>query len=243
MDESALRLWRTLRWPMFGLVLVIAYGTLGYVFIEGLGVLDALYMTSLVLSTVGLREVGALGPAGKAFTISLIVLGASLALVTISLTARWLVEADWPSRNRRRRMERRLQRISDHVVVCAYGRVGRAVVDELRSEGVPVVVIEIDPALEGDLTREGFPHIVDDPSSEEVLRRAGVDRARGLISAVDSDATNVYITLTARTINPDLFIIARASEDAALKRLRRAGANRVISPYSASGRQMAALIT
>ena len=138
-------------------------------------------------------------------------------------------------------MQRRISGLQDHFIVCAYGRVGRAVVRELEAEGVPFVVIDSKESLEGLMRSDGVPCIIDDPSKEGVLRMAGIERARALICAVDSDAVNVYITLTARSIHPDLFIVARASDPDSPERLYRAGADRVISPYVSAGRHMALL--
>lgn len=143
---------------------------------------------------------------------------------------------------RRRRMQHRLEDLRDHTIVCAYGRVGRAAARELEAEGVPFVVIEPREEAEARMRADRVLHLTGDPTSEPVLRRAGIERAKGLLCAVDSDATNVYITLTARSLNPDIYIVARASEADSPDRLRRAGANRVISPYRSSGQRMAHLV-
>lgn len=136
-------------------------------------------------------------------------------------------------------MQRRITELRDHHIVCAYGRVGRAACREFEADGVPFVVIEVKPELEEDLKRDGVLYLMGNSSSEAILRAAGIHRARGLVCAVDSDAENVYITLVARSLNPNIGIVARASEDAAADRLYRAGANRVVSPYATSGRRMA----
>jgi len=135
------------------------------------------------------------------------------------------------------------QRIAlrDHYIVCAYGRVGQAAVEELVAQGAGVVVVEVDPAREPDMVEAGVLYILDDPTREDVLEQAGIERARGLLCAVDSDASNVYITLLARARNPDLFIIGRASSPESVEALGRAGSNRVVSPYRLSGTRMAAL--
>lgn len=144
--------------------------------------------------------------------------------------------------SRRRRMEERIERLSDHYIVCAYGRVGQATARELEAEGVPFVAIDTKEDLEPQMRRDGVLYILGDPTSEQVLRQAGIERARGIVCAVDSDATNVYVTLTARSLNPEIYIVARASSPETPTRLQRAGANRVISPYYSSGRQMALLV-
>ena len=138
-------------------------------------------------------------------------------------------------------MQKKIADLTDHFVLCAYGRVGRAVAREFESEGVPFVVVDSKEELEEMMRADGVLYLLADPTQEPVLRRAGVERARGLICAVDSDAANVYITLTARAIKPDLFVVARASDPTSPEPLYRAGADRVISPYVSSGRHMALL--
>ena len=138
-------------------------------------------------------------------------------------------------------MQKKITDLRDHFTLCSYGRVGRAVAREFESEGIPFVVIDAKEEVEEQMQTDGVLHVLADPTQEMVLRLAGVERARGLICAVDSDAANVYITLTARAINPNLYIVARASDPNSPERLYRAGADRVISPYVSSGRHMALL--
>ena len=138
-------------------------------------------------------------------------------------------------------MRQRIAGLRDHFVVCAFGRVGQAAVEELHGQGVGVVVVEPDPAKEPDLIEAGVPYLIEDPTREDTLDQAGIGRAKGLLCAVDSDAVNVYITLLARARNPDLFIIARASSAESVEALGRAGSDRVVSPYRLSGVRMASL--
>lgn len=230
---------RRLRWLGVLLGGVLAYGTVGYVVLFGWSVIDALYMTLAAMSTVGFREVRPLDLGGKIFTISIIVIGVAVVLGTVALAAAWVAEGVLSHERRRKRMQRRIQRLKDHFIVCAFGRVGRTVAREFREEGVPFLVVEHDEELEERMIEEEVLYLLGDPSQEEILREAGVERARGLICAVDSDATNVFIALTARAINPEIFIVARASESQSVERLTRAGADRVISPYITSGHHMA----
>jgi voltage-gated potassium channel len=229
------------RWPILLLPGILLYGVAGYMLLEGWSFLDALYMTILTLTTVGYREVRPLDTSGKVFTITLLVLGVAFVLATISLIAGWIAERavrqDW----RRRRMGRRIGSMSDHFIICAYGRVGRTAAQELEAEGIPFVVIDANEDLEDQMIEDGVRYMIGDPSTEDILQEAGVERARGLICAVDSDATNVYITLTARSLNPGIFIVARASDPDSEDQLSLAGADRVISPYTSSGRHMAHL--
>ncbi len=221
------------------LLLALAYGVTGYMALEGWSFLDALYMTVTTFTTVGFREVRPLDDAGRVFTLSVITLGVAVVLITIALAAPWVIDARWGERTRRRRMQRRIDALSGHYLICAYGRVGRAVARELEAEGVPFVVIDPKEDLGERMEQDGVLYLIEDPSEEAVLLRAGVERARGLVCAVDSDATNVYITLMARSLNPGLFIVARASERGSDARLLKAGADRVVSPFVSSGRHMA----
>jgi voltage-gated potassium channel len=230
---------RRVRWTFAALVGVFVFGVLGYWVLEDWSFLDALYMTVITLTTVGFREVRPLDAQGRVFTIVLLVMGVGLALISVALIAQLVAESQLGARSRRRRMEREIDRLHDHTIICAYGRVGRAVARELRVNRVPFVVIDPQEDLRERMEADGVPFLIDDPSSEAVLKRAGVERARSLVCAVDSDATNVYITLIARSIRPDLQIVARASEPGSPERLERAGANRVVSPFVTSGQHMA----
>ena len=232
-------LWRRIRWPALGLVLALTYGVTGYMLLEGWRFLDALYMSVITLTTVGFREVRPLDDTGIVFTISLITIGVSLVLVTVTVIAQWVLEGHFGETTRRKRMQRRIDKLENHFIVCGYGRVGRAVARELESERAPFAVVELEEELVERMEADGVAHVFDDATRESVLRRAGVERARALVCAVDSDATNVYITLVARGLNPELFIVARASEPGSDQRLLRAGADRVVSPFVSSGRHMA----
>lgn len=177
----------------------------------------------------------------SALVISLAVLGIIALVVVLAVNAASLTDGPLGIAARRRRMQNKIADLKEHFVVCAYGRVGRAVARELEAEGVRFVVVDVKAELEELMRIDGVLYLVADPTHEQILRRAGIERARGLICAVDSDAANVYITLTARSINPELFIVARASEPDSPQHLYRAGADRVISPYISSGRHMALL--
>jgi voltage-gated potassium channel len=238
-DSPGRDLWRRIRWPALGLALALVYGVAGYMLLEGWRFLDALYMTVITLTTVGFREVRPLDDGGIVFTLTVITIGVGLVLTTVTVVAQWVLEGQWGERTRRHRMQRRIDDLTGHFIVCAYGRVGRAVARELEAEGATFVVVDPDERLLERMRDDGVPYLIDDPTHEAVLRNAGVDRARGLVCAVDSDATNVYIALVARALNPDLFIVARASEPGSDQRLLHAGANRVVSPFVSSGRHMA----
>jgi voltage-gated potassium channel len=223
-----------------GLISVIAIGVIGYLSF-GYGVAEAIATTLLTLTTVGVATSRDLPPGPLLFTAGLAVLGVSLFAAVVGVAGAAIVEGRLGVLSRSRRMERRISRLQDHFIVCAYGRVGSAAAHELAAEGIPCVVVDIKHELEADMQRDGLPYLIANPSSEQVLREAGIERARGLICAVDSDAENVYITLMARSLRADLLIVARAAQEQSADRLYRAGATRVVSPYVSSGRRMAQL--
>jgi voltage-gated potassium channel len=223
------------------LIVAAILGVVGYRLIEGWSLRDSIYMTLMVLTTVGFGEVHAIGPGGVWFTVALMIVGVGVFLLALALTAQAIAEGGLGEAARRRRVQRKIDRMEGHVIVCAYGRVGRAVARELEVEGAAYVAVDAKEELEDQMASEGIPYIIGDPTNEPVLRNAGIERARCLVCCVDSDAANVYITLAARSLNPDIFIVARAAERASAERLYRAGANRVVSPYASSGRHMALL--
>ena len=229
------------RLPVALLAFTLVYGTVGFMVLEGFGLVDALYMTVTTLTTVGFGEIKPLGTGGRIFTISLIVVGVAALFTALAVLTSMVASGQLGRSFTRRSMRQRIDGLRDHYIVCAYGRVGRSAAADLMSEGAEVVVVEIDATKEDELMAAGVPYLIDDPTREEVLDRAGIAQAKGLLCAVDSDATNVYITLLARARNPDLFIIGRASSAESVDALRRAGANRVVSPYRLSGARMAAL--
>ena len=234
------RLVRRIPIVLAGVACVYAYGVMGYM-LFGFGAIDAAYMAGLALTRAGFQPVGELTAGEKAFTISIAILAVSIFLVALATVTTTITERRLSTGARRRRMQSRISALSGHFIVCAYGRVGRAVARELESEGIPFVVLDTKSELEELMVSDGVLYAFADPTKESVLRAAGVEQARGLICAVDSDADNVYITMTARAINPTLFIVARASDPDSPERLYRAGADRVISPYVSSGRHMALL--
>ena len=217
---------------------VIAVGTAGYIAIEGWEPWDAFYMTVTTVATVGYREVHPLSFAGQVFTIILIFSGVGTAIYTATLIAAHIVEGGLHRRLGQRRDKRMLEQLTDHFILCGFGRIGSIIATEMRQQHVPFVVIERDPDRARAAREQGCLVIEADSSQEDVLSQAGISRARGLVAAVGTDAENVYTVLTARVMRPDLFIIARMESDGAEHRLRRAGANRVISPYQIGATQI-----
>ncbi len=218
---------------------VIAFGTFGYTVFFGWPVVDALYMTMLTLTAVGFTEVHPLDTAGKLFTISLIVLGVTVVVVALSTVARAIEEGGLGERGRRRRMVKRVSQMSGHAIVCGFGRVGRTVVEELERDGVPYVVIDKDEGREHELLDAVSAYFIGDATKREDLEAAGIHRARALISAVDDDAENIFITMVARSVSSTVWIVARAEQEESIGRLLTAGASRVFSPFVTAGREMA----
>jgi voltage-gated potassium channel len=220
-----------------GLVLfVIVAGSIGYM-VLGFGVLDAVYQTVTTISTVGFREIHPLDEAGKIFTIVLILAGVSTALYAFSIVLEMLVEGHLRRHFERRRMERDIARMTGHTIVCGWGRVGRAVGSYLAGKGADLVVVDLDAAR---VAASPFPSLVGDVTDDEVLRAAGVMSARALVAAINTDAENVYITLSARALRPDLVIVARARTEESESKLLRAGATRVVNPQRIGGQRIAA---
>ncbi len=232
--------WQWAERPTFALVLlvsVIAGGTIGYITLEGWSTWDAFYLTVLAVTTVG--SPSAMSRPGQIFTVVLLLGGVGAALYTFTLLATLVVEGGLPKRLQRRRDRRMLETIKDHFILCGFGRIGSIIARQLQRQNVPFVVIERDPDRVHTAILDGLLAVEADASREEVLKRVGIERARGLIAAVGTDAENVYAVLSARVMRPDLFIVGRAeTEDATLK-LKRAGANRVVSPYEIGALQIA----
>lgn len=212
-------------------------GAIGYHALEGWSIWRGFYVTVLAITTVDIPS--GLSQPAQAFTVGLLVCGVGATLYTFTLLATIVVEGGLPKRLRRRRYARMLDTLKDHFILCGYGRIGRIVARQLARQSAPFVVIERDAGQAQAAIADGVLAMDADASSEEVLRRAGIERARGLIAVVGTDAENVYTVLSARVLRPDLFIVARAETDDAVLKLKRAGANRVVSPYEIGGLQIA----
>ena len=221
-------------------ITVAAVGTLGYAIIEGWAFWDAFYMTMISVTTVGFREVHEMSMAGQAWTILVTLAGVSTLFYSASLVMAEVVEGEFYQRFENRRFTRMLDQLNGHFIICGYGRIGHVIAEEFRRQSIPYVVIDRDADRVHEVIAMGATAVEADASREDVLRRVGIDRARGLIAAVGTDAENVYTVLTARVLRPDLYIIARIESPDAEPKLLRAGANRVLSPYQLGGVQMAA---
>lgn len=223
----------------YALLAVLAIGVVGYMTIEGWSFLDALYMTVITVSTVGYAEVHGLSTAGRVFTIVLIVGGVGLMLYVLTSIVQYLTEGYLGTLLGRTRMKGKLSKLKGHVILCGYGRVGREVASAFSDEKVDFVIIEQTQEGHVKATFDGYLCLQGDATTDSVLQGAGIDRARALVAAVGSDADNIYITLSARGLNPHLAIVARASSEESESKLKRAGADRIIFPLRVGGQRMA----
>jgi voltage-gated potassium channel len=224
------------------LAAVVIIGTIGYSIIEGWTFIDSLYMTIITISTVGYAEIKPLSTAGQIFTIILILGGVGTVFYILTSLVRYVLEGELGFRMGRRRMETKIKKLHDHFIICGFGKVGKAIADTLNAQGTSFIVIDHSPECVEKAQEAGYLVIQEDAATDDnVLRTAGIGRARALITALGEDADNTYITLAARQLNPELPIIARANNVEARKKLKLAGANRIVSPDAIGGHRMAML--
>ena len=224
--------------PSIFLVLLVL-GSLGFMLIEGWSWTDSMYMTVITISTVGFGEIRPLSPAGRIFTGVMIVLGVSATAYTFSTVAEFIVTGEFRKILRRKRMQNRIGKLEGHFIVCGYGRVGAEVVKELLESNTRLVVIEKQHDLQVELENLGVIPVEGNATEDAALTQAGIERASGICSCLPNDSDNVYVTLTARSLNPNLTIISRANSPESERKLQIAGANHVINPYVTSGYRMA----
>lgn len=220
------------------LVVVVLVGTIGYLLL-GFELLDAAYQTVTTVSTVGFREVEPLSPNGQIFTMVLILVGVGATLYALATVMELILEGRLNELLGRRRMEQSIAAKHDHVIICGWGRVGRAIAAEVHAAKRDLVIVELDPLR---VANETHDTVVGDATEDDVLKAAGLDRASALVAAVDSDAANSFIVLSARALREDLFIVARARGQYSEGKLRRAGADRIVNPQSIGGARMAAFV-
>src|SRR4051794_18345695 len=230
------------RLALLGLALcvLIAGGTIAYALVEDRNVWDGFVWTIDTVATTGSIQAPQ-DPAGEAVKVILTLLGVGALFYALVATTELVVTGELGTLLSERRARRMTERLTDHFIVCGFGRVGRQVASDLRAAGAPYVVIDEDPANREAAYAPGVRFITARPSDDEALRDAGIARARAIVACVDSDAENIFIALTARELRPDIAIVGRASREENEKKLRRAGADRIISPYKASGAEMARL--
>lgn len=220
----------------------IVFGTFSYHIIEDMPFFDSFYMTLITISTVGFGEVKPLSVYGRMATVVIIIIGTATLAYTVGNVIRMFVEGEISKTFGRMKLEKQISQLKNHYIICGFGRIGSLICRELLAHGIDYVVIENDPKTVGQLEKEKILHVPLDATSEEALFKAGISSARGIVPAVHSDADNVYITLTAKGIRPDIFILSRASDEKSEEKLLRAGATRVVLPYLLGGKRMAQVL-
>jgi len=230
---------RHLKISMLVLFVLLSCGTVGYMSIEHWNLLDSLFMSVITLGTVGFQEVHDLSDAGKLFTMSLIIVGVSVIGYIVGSLAQIMFEGQIQRIIGRKKVEKQIDALKEHYIICGFGRIGSLICREFKANGLQFVVVEKHSEAAERLEEDGYLFMKGDATLDETLLKAGIKRAKGLISVVTSDTENVYITLTARGLNPDLYIMSRSGEEGSEIKLMRAGANKVVSPYTIGGNRMA----
>jgi len=231
-----------LRISLILLLVIIFFGTIGYYIFESMPLFDAFYMTLITISTVGFSEIRPLSQVGRIITIIIIIAGISVLTYTLGQVAKIFVEGELRKIFGRRKLEKQISKLNNHYIICGYGRIGGIISKELSDENIPFVVVEQDPGKIAKLENDHFLYLNMDATSEEALIKAGIDKAKGIVTAVSSDADNVFITLTAKGLRPDIFILARTSDIKNESKLLKAGATRVVCPYLIGGSRMAQVL-
>jgi voltage-gated potassium channel len=221
---------------------IVAFGTCGYVYVDQMPIFDSFYMTIITLSTVGFSEIQPLSNAGRVITMLIIIASITIGGYSLAVVVRGFIEGELKKSFERRKLEKQIKDLRNHYIICGFGRIGRIICGELREEKIDFVVIEHDDMAARDLEKKKYLSLQMDATSEEALLKAGIMRARGLVTAVRSDANNVFITLTAKGLRPDIFVLSRTSDTRNEDKLKRAGASRVVSPYYIGGRRMAQVL-
>jgi voltage-gated potassium channel len=224
--------------PAIVIISVITYGTVGYMIIEGWNFIDSLFMTVITLTTVGYNEIHEMDQAGRIFSIVLILSGVGAMFYALSVGAKILLEGEIRDILGRKRLNKKIENLKNHYIVCGFGRMGSIICNELMQTKSPFVVIESSSELLASMDAD-ILSLQGDATQDSILKQAGIDKAKGLISVLSSDANNLYVVLSARGLNPNLRIVARASEEGAEQKLIRAGADSVVSPYYIGGLRIA----
>lgn len=233
---------KKLRVALYLFILVSVFGVSYYHLFERMSISDAIFMIAITLSTVGYGEVQPLSPAGRIVTVFIIIFGITITGYTGGTFIRMLIEGELSKKFGRKKVEKKILKLRDHYIICGYGRIGKLITKELKKHNEKYIVIENDISQIADLEATATPYMLLDARDENTLVKAGINRAKGLVTAVMSDADNVFITLTARMLRPDIYILARSSEPQNEKKLQSAGATRVVSPYLIGGQRMAQLL-
>jgi voltage-gated potassium channel len=221
------------------LVGLLVIGSLGFVWLQGWNFFDALYMTVTTLSTVGYGEIHPLTRIGRLYNMALILSGMGVMLYIVGSLARVVIEGEIRSALGKRKLIKHIRRLKNHYIICGFGRIGEIIARQLKERGFSLVILDKEPDLATRMEELGYYFVAGDATRDEVLLEAGIERAKGLVAVVSSDADNVYIVLTARSLNPQIYIVARSEDPSAENKLLRAGANKVESPYYMGGQKMA----
>ena len=221
------------------LIVTLATGTIGFTLIDGYPPFDAFYMTLITMTTVGYNEIHPLSHAGRIFNSFLIVFGVTTIFIAIGAMTQTIIELEFGDAIGKRRNKRMIDKLKDHFIICGFGRVGRGAAQELQRAGVPFVVVDIDPDRVERAMTSGMLAVAADSTRDETLRDVGVDRARGLVAALATDADNLFVLLSAKGLNAKLYVAARAAEEGAEDKMRRAGADAVFAPYAITGHRLA----
>jgi voltage-gated potassium channel len=221
------------------ILLTLAFGTVGFVVIEGYPVFDAFYMTLITLTTVGYAEIHPLSHAGRVFNAFLIIFGVTTIFIAIGAMTQTIIELEFGDAIGKRRNKRMIDKLKDHYIICGFGRVGRGAAQELQHAGVPFVVVDINPDRAEKAMMSGMLAVAADSTRDETLHEVGIDRARGLVAALATDADNLFVLLSAKGLNPRIYVAARAAEEGAEAKMRRAGADAVFAPYAITGHRLA----
>ncbi len=233
---------KTLIKPVLIITVFVIWASVGYMVLEGYSPLDALYMTIISITTVGYGEVKPLTELGRVYTMIVIVVGFVLAGYTVSTISEKFIEGILTLDRRRKKMIKLISDLTDHYIICGYGRIGKVIVEELTKNGKEIVIIENSKEFYDELITSNKLFLVGDATDDEILLEAGIEKARGLIAALPKDSDNLFVTLTAKQLNRNLFIIARANNEKSERKLTRAGADKVFSPYTIGARRMVSAI-
>src|SRR6516162_6616975 len=231
----------TRRFVLIGVAIVttLTIGTVGFTVIDHYPPFDAFYMTLTTMTTVGYAEVHPLSHAGRVFNSFIIVFGVTTIFIAIGAMTQTIIELEFGDAIGKRRNKRMIDKLKDHYIICGFGRVGRGAASELQRAGVPFVVVDIDPSRAERAMMAGMLAVSADSTRDETLREVGIERARGLVAALATDADNLFVLLSAKGLNPRIYVAARAAEEGAEEKMRRAGADAVFAPYAITGHRLA----
>ncbi|MBW2560842.1 MAG: potassium channel family protein, partial [Deltaproteobacteria bacterium] len=224
------------------LLLIMLVGTLGYHFLEGWSLANSFYATIVTLGTVGFGDFYPITPIGKCFAIFLIVFGVGTMAYTFAVIMEVLMEGRLKRILGRGKLEKQIKKMQDHYIICGYGKIGKLICTELAHEKIGLVVVEDSPEVAPGIENDGFVYIQGSATEDKILLRAGIKRAKGVVCALPTDADNLYVVLTAKELNPDVYVLSRFEDSASERRLIKAGADRAISPYRVGGMRMSQAI-